>query len=365
MDDTTSHLRLRRPEDLIEAVPYLLGFHPRASIVLVGLGRSTGRGKWPPAGRDGIGRVQITARMDIADLCAGSDGPDDGQYPRDPGGLEWADLDPGTAATAGPAAADAFAAGAAFALLRAGADTALGLAFTEADAAAGPTVEAMTRTSRACDRAGVEVLDWFVVEPPGAAPPPQVTTAAAGGVVAAAATYAGLVARPDRETVLRLLDPDPGPHRARLRPALATAEAARDRAELAGQAERVRRAAVRRLFAAARTLPVLSESEVADLGVALRDIEVRDACWLAIERGRLDGEGLWRELARRLPSPYDTGPLFLFGWLRWRAGDGVLAGMAARRALDGDPGYRAAHLLEGAVSTGLDPFRTPRLRKGA
>jgi hypothetical protein len=119
------------------------------------------------------------------------------------------------------------------------------------------------------------------------------------------------------------------------------------------------------LFAATRTLAVVDEGHLIRFGAALSTIEVRDACWLAVEAGRMDGEDLWRELSRRLPAPYDAAPLFLFGWQRWRNGDGVLAGIAARRALDSDAGYTAADLLHLAVTDGLDPFRTPRLRKGA
>src|SRR5215472_69399 len=51
--DDASVLRVRNPGDLIEAIPYLLGFHPRDSLVIVGL----------------VGtRVSITARVDLDDL---------------------------------------------------------------------------------------------------------------------------------------------------------------------------------------------------------------------------------------------------------------------------------------------------------
>jgi len=81
-----------------------------------------------------------------------------------------------------------------------------------------------------------------------------------------------------------------------------------------------------------------------------------------VDQGRLDGRALWRELARRLPPPYDAAPLFLYGWASWRDGRGPLAGIAAERALASDPDYTAAELLLGALQQGLDPHRTPRLR---
>ncbi len=47
-------LRVSGPADLVQAVPYLLGFHPAQSLVLLGLER---------------GRVVVTARIDLADLA--------------------------------------------------------------------------------------------------------------------------------------------------------------------------------------------------------------------------------------------------------------------------------------------------------
>ncbi len=97
-------------------------------------------------------------------------------------------------------------------------------------------------------------------------------------------------------------------------------------------------------------------------GAALSDIELRDSVWMAVDDGRLGGRPLWRELARRLPSPYDAAPLFLYGWAAWRSGDGALAGIAADRAVGSDPGYSAADLLLAALAQGVDPGRLPKLR---
>jgi hypothetical protein len=85
---------------------------------------------------------------------------------------------------------------------------------------------------------------------------------------------------------------------------------------------------------------------------------------MAIDAGRIDGRPLWRELAHRLPEPYDAAPLFLFAWSSWRDGDGVLARTAVERAIKSDPGYSAADLLLAALSHGIDPRRLPKLRGG-
>ena len=198
-------------------------------------------------------------------------------------------------------------------------------------------------------------------------------------MVPASAAFAGLVALPDRAAVEALLDPVPDSERDALLPLV---EAARESVP-ASAAIRVRRpsgrpghrdpgrpvrAAKRALFAAARAMDPparphrLSDDDVARYGALLRSPTFRDAAWLAVDDGRLDGREFWRELGRRLPGEYAAPPLFLFGWASWRHGNGALAGIAADRAVAADPGYSAADLLQAALSQGLDPRRVPRLR---
>jgi hypothetical protein len=158
--------------------------------------------------------------------------------------------------------------------------------------------------------------------------------------------------------------------RDRLDPLIALEERAAVRDVLRGQGMRRERSLKRALFAAARSASAppdvrLSDEEAVRFGVGLSVTSLRDAVWLAIDGGRLDGRPLWRELGRRLPAPYDAPPLFLYGWAAWRAGEGAQAGMAAERAVRSDPGYTAADLLMAAVTSGLSPHTVPRLRKPA
>lgn len=361
-DAAPAMLRLHHADDLVEAIPYLIGFRPRDSVVLVGI--EGGSGDTAACG----GRVRITVRMDIADLCAPvavrghakaafdvGDGTDvvDGTHADDP-----ADLDLGA-----DAGADEGARRAASAIHRAGATAVVGVVFADSSATVEGADEAGHRAVRACVQAGLELGDLVLVAGSaitGVAPKnvQRVTSR-----VAAEATYAGLVAREDRHELVELLTPEPAVVRVRLGPALDAEQRLVSGIDADGR--RRRRSAIRALFAATRALAVVDDTRLVRFGAALSTTEVRDACWLAVEAGRVDGEGLWRELGRRLPAPYDAAPLFLFGWQRWRHGDGVLAGIAARRALDSDSDYTAATLLQLAVTDGLDPFRTPRLRKGA
>lgn len=325
-------LRIRGPADLMSAVPYLLGFHPEQSLVLIGL---TGN------------RVVVTARMDLADLiqpellehtiyamanggatkfvCAIFDDTAPARM-RDGEALPWDDAADDIAECVADADAELDE------VLLVGNNRLWSLTCTNEDC---------------CPRAG------RVLEP--------------SAEVAATATYAGLVALPDRATVAGLLEPRPLAERARLMPAIDKAERAGVSAVLAGEGQLSQRAMQRAIFAAASAASepggsvALSDEQVVDFGVALRSIPNRDAMWLAIDSGRLDGRPLWRELAARLPAPYDAPALFLFGWATWRDGGGVLAGIAVERALESDPGYTAADLLGAALSQAVDPRTVPKL----
>jgi hypothetical protein len=195
--------------------------------------------------------------------------------------------------------------------------------------------------------------------------PPEGRPLPAGSEVAAAATFAGLVALPDRDSLGELLRPEPG--RERLVPLLDAAEATMVTQLLRGQDARATRSVKRAIFAAARAADAdltlqLPGEDLVRFAAALRRIAIRDSVWPAVDDRRLDGRSLWQQLARRLPPPHDAAPLFLVAWRTWREGDGALAGIAAERALDSDPGYSAADLLLAALSQAIDPRRMPRLR---
>lgn len=331
-------LGIHGPADLLQAVPYLLGFHPRSSLVIVGLHKS---------------RLVVTVRLDLGDVGT-------------PGVL-----------------ADAVAA-----MHRGGASEFVAAVYDDScpersrrplpwdSAAEAFTVEA--------ERVGGNVLDvllvagdwWWSYSCADADCCPAEGRRLPDDVSAfsAAATYAGLVALPDREALAAVLDPLPDADRDRLTPLIGEHENAAVQAVLDGHGARYDRSVKRALFAAARRSDApagpaerleISDSDVARFGVALSTHPLRDSLWMAADDGRLDGRVLWLDLARRLPSPYDAAPLFLYGWCSWcswRSGNGALAGIAAERAVHSDPSYSAADLLLAALARGLDPRRLPKLR---
>jgi hypothetical protein len=351
-------IQISDPGELIETVPYLLGFHPRESLVLVGFAGAGDRAAHSSCHQ----QVLVTVRVDLPDQL--------------PGGLDAETLRP---------LSDV--------LQRA--DSVAMAAVLVTEAAAGDPRQ--SRGLLACrdllaasmDEAGIDVLDVLVAterrwwslccEQPECCPAAGHERELGCSTAAAQATFAGMVALPDRDAMAATLAGCGSKERSVLGPLLAEAERRRADA-LVEQAAGWRREEVAALLAAsagfadavepaAGGIPfalttALTDEQLARCAVALTDRTVRDALWLALDDGCLPISHLVSELHARVPSPYDAAPLFLYGWAQWRAGNAALATMAAERALESQPGYAAAGLLLTAASTGVDPRAVPALSEG-
>lgn len=324
-------IRVGNPGELIEAVPYLMGFHPIESLTMVGF---TG-------GLDRPHRVTVTVRVDLPDR------PD-----------QLGDL---TALTR------------AFRTSRT--DSVVAILHTDrftGDPRARPELcELQDRVICGLRGLDLDVSDVLVAsadrwwsmccEQPECCPPEGTSRAGQGSAVVAAATYAGLVALPDRQSLAESITGSAPAERAALAPLLAEARAGRPGAEDRA-AQRADSAAI---LEAARCYPAelatITDDDLAWFGVALAEPRIRDLVWLAVDARAVDASALLHLLHTRLPEEYALTPLFLYGWAQWRAGSGTLALMAAEQVLAIDPGYSAARLLVEAVRRGLDPQRTPAL----
>jgi hypothetical protein len=335
-------MRISGPPDVLQAVPYLLGFHPTNSLVLLGL-----------ADRE----LVVTARVDLPELA-------------EPRALSRL-ID---------------------ALARGGARDLLAVVYGDGgpmpDISRGrngpgwqlPWAGLVPALEEECERCGCELGEalyvaggrwWsYLCDGDGCCPRSGTPLPEAPSEFVAEATFAGMVALPDRAAVEAMLDPVAQERLAAVAELVAAADRRGVAEIVAGRGERAIRSAKRAIFAAARKADAaaeaqgewaLSDAEVARLGSALTQTEVRDAVWIAVDGGRLDGRPLWRELARRLPGRYAAAPLFLFGWGSWRAGNGALAVIAVDRTLERDPGYGAADLLRAALTYGLNPNQVPKL----
>jgi hypothetical protein len=100
----------------------------------------------------------------------------------------------------------------------------------------------------------------------------------------------------------------------------------------------------------------LGVDDLARLGAAVADLACRDILWALMERGTAHAHlDLWARVARAMPDDLFAGPASLAGFAAWLAGDGTLARHAVDRVLEIAPTYSMARLLEEALDRFVDP----------
>lgn len=349
-------LTLRTPAELADALPYLLGYRPEDSIVLVALHDRNGRGRFGGRARLGI-----------------PTSPDD-----------W------------PSAARQLAHGLVTGSERRGARPEQIVAYVCQEPAPGESGREVMERLRPlaqklrteCGHLDVPVIEALCVSEgrfwsyccadDGCCPAHGTPMGLPGtSVLAAAATYAGLQVRGTlRELRARMfpwessaaleqevaLDTASMALVPRILDGASRAEVAAETLELAGQVrERLAGAppVSGTLTADLRDDGLLGHDEAARLILGLQDRTTRDraAEWM---EGDEAGPALrlWRALARRCVGPYGehaAAPLTLAGWVAWSTGDELEAREALAMALGADPDYLFARLLHQACNEGLDP----------
>ncbi|MET9813021.1 DUF4192 family protein [Streptomyces sp. NPDC006355] len=347
---------LRTPAELADALPYLLGYRPEDSIVLVALHDRDGRGRF-----GGRARLGIPAN------------PDD-----------W------------PSAARQLAHGLVKGSERRGARPESMVAFLCQEPEKGQSgQQVMERLRPLAHRLRVECgsLDVVVVEAlcisegrywsyccDNAACCPRVGAPMGlpgTSVLAAAATYAGIQVRGTLRELRARLQPWENAAALQQEAALDTASMAlvprilddAGRAEVADETLELVGKALDRfaeaqpvsgvLLADIRDDELLGHDEAARLILGLQDRATRDraAEWMEGDEAAR-ALRLWRTLARRCVGPYGehaAAPLTLAGWVAWSTGDELEAREALAMALGADPDYLFARLLHQACNDGLDP----------
>jgi hypothetical protein len=314
-------LAVRSPADLIAAVPYLLGFHPADSLVVVAM-----RGR----------RVVFAARADL---------PPPGADPHS-SARHLAEV-----------------------IARQGADAATVIGYGPAERVT-PAVDA---TGGALAGAGLAVLDelrvtgrrWWSYRctEPDCCPPDGTAYDPSASRVSAAAVFAGQVALPDRAALTAQVAPLDGPVRVAMRHA--TARARRRFAALteeAGETALVGGRSIRSAGVAAVRTALRhhcrgerpTDDEVAWLTVLLTDLGVRDHAWERTD-GRDADIDLWTDVLRRAEPELIAAPGSLLAFAAWRAGLGALAAVALERVLAGHPDYTLALLLDDLLRRGVPP----------
>ncbi|HWD03874.1 MAG TPA: DUF4192 domain-containing protein [Amycolatopsis sp.] len=186
----------------------------------------------------------------------------------------------------------------------------------------------------------------------GVLPDPRTT------VVAATTANAGFVAFRSREEFEALLQPRSPEALERRRILLAEGPPPWIPArELSGAAGEVRAA----FFRHRRGEGPLSDDQAVRLAHALRIGDVRDACLSTAVPAEspvaLTALDLWLSLVRELPAPHRADVAVLLAYAALVRGEGVLAGLALTNALDADPHHVLAGLLRTAWDIGTHPAR--------
>ncbi|PXX53422.1 uncharacterized protein DUF4192 [Nocardia tenerifensis] len=146
---------------------------------------------------------------------------------------------------------------------------------------------------------------------------------------------------------------------AQVEAALENARERRVRAARHGEEDSYRRALLERVLwqvahAESHVLP--DAPEIAGLLPALQDPKVRSTLFaLAYTEQATAVEKLWLRLVQALPLHYRADAATLLGYSAYVRGDGAFAGMALDVALESDPGYEMAGLLECGLRSGMRP----------
>lgn len=332
-----SSVTLRSPTDLVAATPYLLGFHPEESLVVLALRERS---------------LVLAARADL------------------PGGGPGADHAPDPAEPARPdrsARPEVTARGLVDTMVRQHA-TEIAIIGYGPKERVGPAVREV-RTG--AERRGLVVRDalrvdggrwWsYVCRDPRCCPPDGSPFDPTTTEVAARLTLEGRMALPDRRELERSVAPVEGRARVAVRRATDRAwRGLRDRLselpEKAADARMATTGAAAVADAAARYAAGqhLDDEEAARLTVLLRTLPVRDAAWRATD-GTQAHQRMWTDLTRRAEPQLVPAPASLLAFAAWRAGNGPLAMVALDRALRADPAYSMARLLQRGLQQGLPP----------
>ena len=197
--------------------------------------------------------------------------------------------------------------------------------------------------------------------------PPEGTSVSGDPAIAAAFTLAGAQALPDRDAVIAAFAPvDPSRRDA------ATTAIRRVEADLAAddgllpQRMILRAEATSTLIALRETKHLPPPDHIATLAVALTDSEVSaDAIAFIDNEPRADTVDLWLWMLRHLDPPYSAMPAALLAYAAWRAGNGVIANEAAERAVSADPDCELAITMSRALAAGLPSSSMPKLERRA
>lgn len=349
-------VRLSSPPEIVRAIPSLLGFHPRSSVVVLGLAgprlrlRMTLRVDLPAPGSETALADQVAARFSGENVSACvvvlfTSPPGTGQR---------------TGVEAQPSDRDRRAA------------PLVGRAFLPGSATAFAVDDALRH-------GGIDVREllraesgrwWsYTCERPCCPPDGLAVGSGPTTLLDVLRVAAGRPLFADRSELVASVERSPGEPTDALRAAIRAREdetaglppGPRTAGDLAGLHTLLVRDAAR--LSPRPDEPSASSSAVghddptiARAAVALTRLAVRDASFAWTGGPLADAAAaLWAEMVRRVPAPYAAAPATLLAVSAYRRGDGALADACLRRALNDDPDYRMADLVLTSLENGFRP----------
>lgn len=292
-------IKAHDPTDVLSVVPYLLGFHPSESLVMVVLRHR---------------QIAMTARIDLA------------------AGQAMGQLSAQLGFIARQHRAD-------------------GLIFIGYAADPDPATAVLDGVVEGMEQFGVvdalyaDGTRWWsrLCAREGCCGPQGTRYDVRSSRMAAEAVFAGLSAVPDREDKGNQLQP-PDPVEVETLTGLFN-QTVREVAALSKvQREQLIGSVVDQYCAQPKEL---SDDLAVQLAVLAADIDVRDVAWARMTCAESDlHRDLWSQVVRRAVPPFESAPVCLLGFAAWIGGDGALQVMCIERALEINPDYSLGRLLE-------------------
>ncbi len=111
-----------------------------------------------------------------------------------------------------------------------------------------------------------------------------------------------------------------------------------------------------RLRAGVSEATVLDDADVARLLVALVCAEIRDVLWAEIDQAGARAQvAFWTDVVRRAPLDVVAPAAALLAFAAWQAGDGALSWCALDRCREADPGYSMGQLIAATLQAAMPP----------
>ena len=305
---------LRDPGDVIAMVPYILGFTPVDSMVMVAL---VGQRK----------RLGACLRLDLPYSAA--DGSAVARY------------------LVGVASAHRFG-------------TVLLVAFTPDEPRAAQVMQPLRRglalgRIKVADALRADGTRWwsYTCHDPSCCSPDGTPYDPDSTRVAAEAVVAGLTRAPDRDSLRTRLEPRSERARLDTLRECATRAAAIKAGDAAAPCSRDVEALLRRHLAAPGEMPA---ADTATLLLAMQDFRLRDTAWAGLSRtDAAEQLELWRHVMCTAPDELLAPVGALAGFAAWLAGQGALAWHAVERVESVSPTYPMCVLLRGILDAAVSP----------